>query len=267
MKQLSAKITANEKIGASFYKMSLESGYLAKNAQPGQFVEIRCTKGIDPLLRRPLGVHRVTRTGIEVFYEVVGKGTKLLSEKNPGYELSLIGPLGNGFDLELASDVNVLVAGGIGVAPLLELAVQLAGLPVGRLASLEVFIGACKKEHLLCEKEFRELGATVNIATDDGSKGYKGFVTELLKQKLFNRQTGKQANRQTCIYACGPAGMLGAVSRIAREHSIPCQVSFEERMACGVGVCLGCPVKVRGGEYKMVCKDGPVFNSEEIAWQ
>jgi dihydroorotate dehydrogenase electron transfer subunit len=132
--------------------------------------------------------------------------------------------------------------------------------------SVIVLIGACKKEHLLCERDFKKTGAKVFTATEDGSYGKKGRVTDILEDMLRLPVFGARSP----IYACGPSGMLAAVARIAGANRIPCQVSLEERMACGVGVCLGCPVKVRTKsrqvEYKMVCKDGPVFNAEDIAW-
>ena len=166
MKQLKAKILANDKVTDLFYKMKLTSGYLAKTAKPGQFVEIRCTKGVDPLLRRPLGVHRITKSGIEVLYQVVGKGTALLAGKRVGEELDIIGPLGNGFDITSRSSA-ILIAGGIGVAPLVALA--------EKLDSAHVIIGAKTKSHVLCESEFKRTGCTVSVATEDGSKGRKGL--------------------------------------------------------------------------------------------
>jgi len=246
--------------------MKLGSGYLAKNALPGQFIEIRCTKGVDPLLRRPLGIHKIDGDGIEVLYEVVGKGTELLSEKLPGQEIDLIGPLGNGFDPGMASDINILIAGGIGVAALITLAERLSK---ERNKKTYVMIGARTKSHVLCEKEFKSLGCIVKIATDNGSRGYRGLITDPVRKMLAACQLDMYlpAFRRVMVYACGPTGMLKAVSRIAREHGVPCQVSLVERMACGVGVCLGCPVKMKTGAYKMVCKDGPVFDSEEILWE
>lgn len=266
MKRLKAEILANEKVGAGFYKMRLASGYLAKSARPGQFVEVRCAGDGEAFLRRPFGVHRISGGGIEILYEVLGKGTELLSVKKSGEELDLIGPLGNGFDLDLASDINILVAGGIGAAPLVTLAESLIKKGSKRTY---VMIGARTRSHVMCEEEFRSLGCIVKVSTDDGSKGYKGLVTEPMKKLLATckLETYLPAFRRATVYACGPTGMLKAVSSIAREYGIPCQVSLEERMACGVGVCLGCPVKVKPlGGYKMVCKDGPVFNAEEIAW-
>jgi dihydroorotate dehydrogenase electron transfer subunit len=272
MKQLKVKILANDKVSNSFYKMKLASNYLAKSAKPGQFIEVRCTAGVDPLLRRPLGVHRITKSGIEVLYEIVGKGTELLSAQKAGRELDIIGPLGNGFGIRHTKyDVRttILVAGGIGVAPLVALAEE--------LGNAHVIIGARTKSHVLCENEFKRLGCTVSVATEDGSKGHKGLATDLLKDALAARKNtqiypapeapdDRAFQRNAQIYACGPTGMLKAVAQIAASHHIKCQVSLEERMACGVGVCLGCPVKVKSGDYRIVCKDGPVFNAEDIAW-
>ena len=269
MKQVQARILKNKEIAGGFYRMALESKYLAKAAQPGQFVEVKCSDGPEPLLRRPLGVHRISKIGIELLYEVVGRGTELLAQKKGGELLDIIGPLGNGFNMDPGprSLAPVLVAGGNGVAPLLFLAERL----VSKNKNVHVLIGGRSKSHVLCEKDFKKLGANVKIATEDGSKGHKGLVTDLLND--FLRNTNDE--RRTTIYTCGPTEMLKTVAAIAREDNIPCQVSLEERMACGVGVCLGCPVKVKitgyglrvtGYEYKMVCKDGPVFSAEEIAW-
>lgn len=265
MKQLKAKILSNKKVSAGFYKMELASNYLAKASRPGQFVEIRCSRLVDPLLRRPLGVHRIWTRGIDLLYEVTGKGTAILSERRAGEELDVIGPLGNGFDLSLASDTNILVAGGIGVAPLAALAESLGA---KEHKKIYVLIGAGTKSHIMCDAEFKSMGCDVRLSTDDGSRGYKGRVTEPLV-KLLDKcklETYLPAFRRVTVYACGPTAMLKVVSRIALERGIPCQVSLEERMACGIGVCLGCPVKTKVGSYKMVCKDGPVFNAEELAW-
>lgn len=254
MKQLKAKIVAHDNVGGLFYRMRLASSYLAKTAKPGQFVEIRCTQGVDPLLRRPLGVHRITKDGIEILYQVVGKGTALLAEKRARETLDIVGPLGNGFGAA-PSAAAILIAGGIGVAPLVALAEEMRG--------AYVIIGARTRSHVLCEAEFRRAGSrVVAVATEDGSKGHKGLATDLLKDVL--RKTADSG--RTTVFACGPTAMLKAVATIALAHRIRCQVSLEERMACGVGVCLGCPVRIKTGEYRMVCKDGPVFNAGDIAW-
>jgi dihydroorotate dehydrogenase electron transfer subunit len=206
--------------------------------------------------------------GIEVLYEVVGKGTESLSAAKQGEYLDVIGPLGNGFVLNAKRyPLNaILIAGGMGVAPLVALAENLAH-SVQRIADRKkaktyILIGGCSKEHILCEQEFKKLGCGVMVSTEDGSKGKKGLVTDLLKDLLNAIRYPLNAT----IYACGPAAMLKTVAKIAEAKRVPCQVSMEEHMACGVGVCLGCPVKVKNGGYKMVCKDGPVFDAKEIAW-
>ena len=261
MKQIQAKILENKEIGSGFFKMRIASTYLAKASRPGQFVEVKCGKETDPLLRRPIGVNRVVKGGIELLYEVVGRGTELMSGMKKNGMCDVIGPLGNGFNIPSRSGISILVAGGNGVAPLLFLAEELAK----KRREIYVLIGGCSKSHILCEKDFKNTGAKVLISTEDGSKGCKGLVTCLLSDLLCSSTT--DARTPSTIYACGPTGMLKTVSRIARDNRVPCQVSLEERMACGVGVCLGCPVKVRTAHtYKMVCKDGPVFNAEEIMW-
>jgi len=247
MKKINADIIANEKIGIGFYKIRVRSQYLAKNTKPGQFFEVRCCDGVTPLLRRPLSCHHIMKDHVEMLYEVLGPATEALSSRKPGEALDLIGPLGKGFDIE--SRGAVIVAGGIGVAPMLALA--------EKLKDAVVLIGGRRKSHVLCENDFKKLGHKVIIATDDGSKGHRGFVTELLQAELPDRRT---------IYACGPHAMLKVVAGIAARHRIDCQVSLEERMACGLGVCLGCPVKIKPDGYKMVCKDGPVFDSKIIGW-
>jgi len=258
MKKLVARIISNKEVSQKFYKMRLKSAYLAKTAEPGQFVEVRCSDSRDPLLRRPFGVHRISAGGIEILYEVVGKGTEILSRRKAGSILDIIGPLGNGFDTG-PMKAAILVAGGIGVAPLVALAEKLA---TGKKNCMRIILGARTRSHILCEKEFKSIGCSVKIATEDGTKGRKGLATDLLKEALSAREP-----RPNAIYACGPTGMLKAVAAMAKACRVPCQVSLEEHMACGVGVCLGCPVKVRpDGGYKMVCKDGPVFDAEEIVW-
>ena len=276
MKMLNVTITSNKKITPYIYKMRIKSEYLAKHISPGQFVEVRCSNGTNPLLRRPFSVHRILSDSIEILYETVGKGTELLSRKKPGDVLDVIGPLGNGFGLrntKYERRTTILIAGGMGVAPLVALAetiVQRTAYSVQR-EKLCVLIGAKKKEDVLCVRDFKKLGVKVFITTDDGSKGGKGLVTDFLNKVLRNTH---YAIRDTQIYACGPIPMLKATAAIAKAHNIPCQVSLEERIACGVGVCLGCPVRivtshksqVTSSEYKMICKDGPIFNAREIAW-
>lgn len=218
----------------------------------------------EPFLRRPLGIHKAAGKEIEILYEVVGEGTKILSQRKPGEEIDLLGPLGNGFEYcsrKIAVRRPILVAGGIGVAPLLLLAEQLALVRPSRDAlKIMVFIGARTKGQVLCEKEFKKIGCDVKIATDDGSAGYHGRVTALLEKQLAAMDC-----QLATVYACGPQPMLKELDRICRENNVPAQVSLEAHMACGIGACLGCVVNTKNG-YKRVCQDGPVFETENLIY-
>jgi len=252
MKDIRAKILSNEKIRLGYFKMLFESSYIAKEAMPGQFVEIKCSDTFDPLLRRPLGIHKVGAKTIELLYEVIGKGTDILSKKKEGDFLDVLGPLGSGF--KILSGSSILIAGGIGVAPMVFLAEALADKKI----KPTVLTGAKTKKEILCDKDFGKISPDVYIATDDGSRGEKGFVSELFEKLLKN-------SKPSVVYACGPYAMLKAIAGICKKKKILCQVSMEEKMACGIGVCLGCGIKVKDG-YKLVCKDGPVFDAQEIIW-
>ncbi|MCQ9208063.1 MAG: dihydroorotate dehydrogenase electron transfer subunit [Omnitrophica bacterium] len=250
------QILANKKVGVDYFKMEVGAPSVVKQARPGQFVHVRCRNSIEPLLRRPFSFHRLKRSSFEILYKVIGQGTNLLAKKRKGDKIDILGPLGNGFQL---SSINyqlstILVAGGMGVAPLLALAE--AG--VGK-RSCPVLIGARTKREVLCAKDFKKLGAKVRIATDDGSLGYRGLVTDLLKKLLLSTKNCQLST----IYACGPKPMLQEITRLAKNFRIPAYGSLEENMACGVGACLGCAIKTKQG-YKQVCKDGPVFNLQEI---
>lgn len=222
-------------------------------AKPGQFLEIKISDGYEPLLRRPFSIHRRRGKDIEIIYRIAGRGTEILSQRKVGEYLNVIGPLGNGFSI-LDSQPSILVAGGMGVAPLVFLAEKLAK------SKTLVLLGAKTKRQILCEKEFRDLGCEVKVATDDGSRGFKGKVTDLLKHLLPTL-----SSQLSTIYACGPKLMLKEIALISKQYNIPAQVSLEEHMACGIGACLGCVVKTKDG-FKRVCKEGPVFNADEIVW-
>jgi len=256
--QIKAKIISNRQVGRYYFKLTLEAaGFFAKSS-PGQFVMVKPRTGAEPLLRRPLGVHGLRGKNIELLYEVVGPATTILSQKKSGEFIDVIGPLGNGFCYEgrraKGEGRSILVAGGMGVAPLFFLAEKIKKLkPI-------ILIGAKTKSLILCEKEFKHLGCDVKIATDDGSAGVKGKVTGLLNTILAIGDW-----RLATIYACGPRPMLEAVNHISQKYKIPAQVSLEEHMSCGFGACLGCAVNTIDG-YKQVCKDGPVFDAQEIIW-
>ena len=245
-------------MGRGYYRIALKAPELASNALPGQFVMVRVSDTLDPLLARPFGISSVSKTSLEIFYRVVGRGTSLLTARETGQTLGLLGPLGKGFPLPDKKTTAVMVAGGSGFPPLHFLS-QRAG------SASHLFLGSRDKECLpptAIVKSFRDTCAKVHIATEDGSVGVKGMSTDILNAFL----TKMEKKSHLVLYACGPHAMLAAVSRIAAEHSIPCYVSMEERMACGLGACMGCSVPMKSGGFKRACKEGPVFDSRDIDW-
>jgi dihydroorotate dehydrogenase electron transfer subunit len=236
--------------------MVLDAPAIAKKAQPGNFMMVRVCDGGAPLLRRPLGVHRVYAGSVELLYEVVGPGTDILSQKKTGQQVDVIGPLGNGFSVDSRAKRgrSVLVAGGMGVAPLFFLAERI------HADRATVLIGAATSAHILCAPDFKKLGCDVRIATDDGSAGFHGYVTGLLEELL---EKGRHADR--ALYGCGPKPMLKAMAGLCRRHDAAAQVSLEAHMACGIGACLGCVVQTKQG-LKRVCKEGPVFQADDVIW-
>lgn len=256
--QIEAKIASARKIIGKYFLINLQAPEIAKIATPGQFIEIRVSDDYEPLLRKPFSIHRVIGDEIEFLYEVVGRGTQLLSEKKAGDSLDIIAPLGNGF-ATVCVNSSVLVGGGMGAAPLLFLAEEIKiQYPATKIL---VLIGAKTKKQILCKNDFKKLGCDVRISTDDGSQGYKGKVTDLLKDLLRSKSQEPRA----AIYACGPEPMLQDISRLSKTYHIPAQLSLEAYMACGFGACLGCAVNTVGG-YKLACKDGPIFEADEIVW-
>jgi len=278
------RIIFNRKISSDYYKMRVFCPEIASRAKPGQFVMVRVHQLLDPLLRRPFGIHGISSekggyrrenhpSCIEILYRIAGKGTRVLSERKKGGEIELLGPLGKGFCLRQNINTAIMVAGGIGVAPLFSLAQTLKEVKDTHTEHIEiiVLIGGETKADILCLKEFKKLGAKVEISTNDGSLGAKGVVTNLLSDFLANFTSSDSHNVQ--LFGCGPLPMLKALSDVALSHDLSCQISLESRMACGVGACLGCavptvPGKRGGGEiiYQRVCKEGPVFDSTVIQW-
>jgi len=254
-----ATILHHKSAGRGYYRIVFKAPALASAALPGQFVMLRVSENMDPLLARPFGISSVlSRSSIEILYRVAGRGTALLTGIEAGHVLSLLGPLGKGFPLPDKSTTPVLVAGGSGFPPLHFLAQRMG-------CRSHLFIGSRDKECLPPPgilKNFRETCAKVHIATEDGSAGTKGMTTDILNAFLQKMET----KTRIALYACGPHAMLAAVSRIAAEHAIPCFVSMEERMACGLGACMGCSIPMKAGGYKRACKEGPVFDSRDIEW-
>lgn len=246
-----------EQLADTLFRLTLTAPLIAAAAQPGQFVMAACGPSLDPLLRRPFSIHRLLAPDrIQLLFRVVGKGTGLLAESRPGQQLSLIGPLGRGFR-PVARGPACLVGGGIGIAPLLFLADRLC------LASPDphpctVLLGAQTGAELTTlAREFAALRCQVETATDDGSLGHRGFVTDLLAPHLATAQQ---------VYICGPQPMMARIALQCQAAQVGCQASLEAHMACGLGACLGCTVHGSDDRYRHVCKHGPVFPAEEVAW-
>lgn len=259
---LKASIIENRKIKNQYFKMTFSSGPIAQEARPGQFVHLQCFNGLEPFLRRPFSIHQLPSPDeVQILYKVVGRGTELLSQKREGELIDVMGPLGHGFSLS-ASKSHLLVAGGMGVAPMVYLAQCLRR--EGR-DSLSIILGARQKEEILCLEEFEALPARIFTVTEDGSLGRRGMATDLIKE------VAEGCPHPLSLYACGPWAMLAQTSAIAMEESYSVQVALEERMACGVGACLCCPCPVYTPEgtttYQRVCKDGPVFDGSKVAWE
>jgi dihydroorotate dehydrogenase electron transfer subunit len=208
-------------------------------------------------LGRAVGAASAASPRIEILYRVVGRGTTLLSEARPGQSISLLGPLGHGFPIEPSAAPALLVGGGTGSASLFELAKALAAL--GRPVS--VLLGAASEPDLIGLRDFACLDVELVCATEDGSRGYQGLVTEPLAERLAASAPG------SAVFACGPSPMMRAVAELAEAQGAPCFVSLENPMACGFGVCLGCAVPRREGGFSLVCRDGPVFEAGEIDWE
>lgn len=257
-----ARIVANKTCAKDHFYMELEVPELAKEAVPGQFVNVQVrAKALNPLLRIPMGIHKINKKGISLLYKVVGEGTGLLSDRKKDEEINILGPLGKGFDITFADgekkEEAILVAGGHGAAPIYALAAAL----VKKKKPITVLLGARTGGHLVCVDEFRKTGATVRIATEDGSRGHKGYVTEILKEILKKKQ-----GERPPVFACGPRPMLAAIAADTKKGGERTQVSLDAYMACGIGACLGCAIRTVDG-YKLVCKDGPVFGAAEIDWK
>ncbi len=250
-------IAENRPIAKNIYRLKLYSPDLCKEGiDPGQFFHIKCGKGNLPFLRRPLSLsYRLKDENcIALVYRVIGQGTKALANRGPGELLDVLGPLGNGFEIKSEHKNVLIIGGGIGIAPLVELTAAYKN-------KATVMIGF-KEETFLIERLKRET-MKVRVATEDGGIGHRGLVTDIFIEYLKER-------RPDIVFACGPWPMLKEVATLCKDKSIDCQVSLEERMACGIGACFGCSVATKDGDgdvrYSRVCKDGPVFWAEEVCW-
>ena len=256
-KQELCVVTAHEACGSGLFALTLCAPEIAALAQPGQFVHIACGEG--NLLRRPISICDVQGDSLKIVFQVKGEGTAWLSRRAAKDTLDVLGPLGHGFDLAALGARPVMIGGGIGVPPMLYTmkAAKAAG------AQPTAVLGFRNQDAVILEKDFAAVGTT-HICTDDGSYGAHGFVSDLLRLH-------SDTNDFTGVCACGPKPMLKALAQIAEELDIPCQVSMEERMGCGIGACLvcACELKLKDGEgvrYGHVCKDGPVFDAKEVIW-
>ncbi|TEB05764.1 Dihydroorotate dehydrogenase B (NAD(+)), electron transfer subunit [Pelotomaculum schinkii] len=269
-----AKVIQNKQVIPGYYRMDLAAPSVTERARPGQFLHVRCGSTHDPLLRRPISINAVDRrTGeVSLLYRVAGRGTSLLAGHRSGDMVSIVGPLGRGFTIPEGNEKVIVVSGGIGIAPLYFFLQELAGLGI----KATVFQGAATSQQVLLGNEIKELGHSVFIATDDGTRDFHGSVTTLFENYLQNSDfaPGPGAGENLIMnksYACGPHGMLRKLSEITARWGIPCEVSLEERMGCGVGACLSCACKVKTGDggsvYHRVCVEGPVFQSGEVSWE
>jgi len=258
---LQTVILSNEAVAEAHYLLRCECPEITQHARPGQFVHVMISQDTGMLLRRPFTIYTAEGREITMLYQIIGEGTKRLSEMPAGAPLNVLGPLGNTFNFTTRPDPAILVGGGAGIASLMLLATAL------RKHDIQTFglVGAQHQARLLSVTDLESIGITVHIATDDGSIGHHGYVTDI----LIDRLEETNSHRPT-IYACGPHGMLSAVAKIAANYGVPTQMAMENRMGCAMGVCLGCVCPIRTDddtiEYQRVCTEGPVFNAADIAW-
>ncbi len=269
------KVKNIRNLGARNYLLTLRAPEQARLVRPGQFVMLKCVEDLDdhPLLRRPFtifNIHRNARSGkpdgLELLVKDVGSGTHRLVRTHPGQALDCLGPQGRCFQVSAAMrnrvEIACLVAGGVGIAALYLLATSLLAYNVRPV----LFYGGASLEDLVLREHFEQLGIETQYATEDGSYGTRGLVTQLVAQYLKS-----QSRKNLRVYACGPWGMMKAVGLLSAEDRVKCEVSLEARMGCSLGACLGCVIRSRNhqGEeqYLRVCQDGPVMDSRIIDWE
>lgn len=256
-KVLKEQIVDMQMLCDDVFKMTIRSEYVAANAKPGQFVNIKCG-GLDTLLRRPISICDVDhdKNTFDIVFQIKGKGTETLCRKCTG-EVDIMAPLGNPFDIAPEYKSICVVGGGIGTFPLLYL------LKSSKCQNKSALLGFRNKAAVVLENQFRAAAEKVELATDDGSYGKKAFVTDLLEQHILQQ-------KPDIVYTCGPTPMMRKVAAIAEQNNIRCQVSMEQRMGCGIGACLVCACKTKQGDdwgFSHVCKDGPVYWSTDICWE
>lgn len=264
-------IVSNREIKTPYFLLEIYCPSMINKMKPGQFIMIRISSETnDPLLRRPFSIYKCysmlhpeksKRGHLLILYKKIGKGTRRMAEFKKGENVDMIGPLGNGFTLPpLPSSSNIiLIGGGVGIVSLYPLAEVLGS------KNILAFIGGKTRDDILCLRDFRRLNSNIFIATEDGGLGFKGTVVDLF---LSQKKTLK-GNETYYLYACGPLGMLKELTKMVKSKRFICQASLETRMGCGFGACWGCVVKTNNPKmpYQRVCKEGPVFNLEEIVWE
>lgn len=264
--QKKSTVVRNEQLGPDIFRLTFAAFEIARNAKPGQFVMVKVSTGFDPLLRRPFSIHQVTEKGtLQILFKIVGKGTRYLSELKLGDSVDIVGPLGSVFNTA-GEGGHCLVGGGMGMAPMLFLAKSI--LKASNPNEVKVLLGAQNKDEIsTLLLNFNEMGIDVLHATDDGSSGHHGFVTELLEPVLKNNEENAWN-----IHCCGPHPMMKQTAIISEKNGWECWVSMETMMACGIGACLGCTIEGKSASifpaqnYMHVCKDGPVFRAADIKW-
>ena len=246
-----AKVLAQQQMNDDVYRMVLSAPELAAVIKPGQFLQLKTGRQIDPLLRRPISIADAdaSKGELQLVYRVLGEGTKYLAGLSAGAEVDLLGPLGNGFTLQ--GNRPLLVGGGMGIAPLLYLVKAFCPTPT------DVLLAGRESKELFWTSLFAESCHAVHVTTDDGSMGRKGNALALLPELLASGE-------YDIVYTCGPDPMMKAVAAEAARHNLPCQVSLERYMACGIGACLSCSCAAKDGSRRKVCSDGPVFWAEEV---
>lgn len=263
-----AVVLTNREIVGGHFLMTLRVPSFFRESRPGQFVMMRLPGRDTPFLGRPFSIHGLHARGedtlLEILYHVVGGGTAVISRLGGGDVVTLTGPLGHGFEIPAGMKTVVIIAGGIGLAPLAFLAERCREDFSGGDGRLVCYAGFRDADHIYDMGRFEAACAEVKICTDDGSRGYHGPVTA-----LFQDDIKTYGSDDTMICACGPGAMLESLAHILRRHPMACQVSVEERMACGIGACLGCAVEAASGgkKYLRVCKEGPVFDINVLAWR
>ena len=248
-KTYDCKLIKKQELTPGIFDFTIESPEIASQTQCGQFLHIEC--GGNSFLRRPISICDTDEQTVRFIFEVKGNGTELLAKKSVGDIINVMGPLGRGFEIKPEYKNSVIIGGGIGVFPLYKLA---------KTIKSNVFLGFRCADRVVMEDEFKAISTAVTVGTDDGSYGYNGYIADEMARFLDNNETD-------IIYACGPMPMLRAVKKIAEERNIPCQISMEQRMGCGIGACLVCTCQTgkEGMEGQArVCKDGPVFYSTEV---